>query len=251
MLRYKVRDAVAWCTIDRPEKLNAMTNGFFGELREAVAAAGADRDVRVVVIHGEGRCFSVGGDIAGFGDIGGTADRRAYVTEAVTAFRAVEESPTPVIAAVHGHTLGGGCELTLVCDLVVADETARFGMPETAVGLMPGIGVVRGRAHAGLHALKYLILTGLPIDAHEARGAGLVNVVVPPGGHLAEAQRLAEAIAQRSPLAVSTAKAFLGWDAAERYPHSIDAVAMLQGSDDHAEGVAAFVQKRPPAFEGR
>lgn len=251
MLRYEVRDAIAWCTIDRPEKLNAMTHGFFGELREAVAAAGADRDVRVVVIHGEGRCFSVGGDIAGFGDIGGTAERREYVTEAVTAFRAVEESPTPVIAAVHGHTLGGGCELTLVCDLVVADETARFGMPEVAVGLMPGIGVVRGRAHAGLHALKYLVLTGLPIDAHEARVAGLVNVVVPAGGHLAEAERLADAIAQRSPLAVSTAKAFLGWDAAERYTHSIDAVAMLQGSDDHAEGVAAFVGKRPPAFEGR
>jgi len=251
MLRYEVRDAIAWCTIDRPDKLNAMTQTFFGELRAAVETAAADPDVRVIVVHGAGRCFSVGGDIAGFGELAGTAERRAYVGAAFDAFRAVETCPTPVVAAVHGHALGGGCELTLVCDIVVADETARFGMPETAVGLIPGIGVARGRAHVNMHWMKYLVMTGLPLDAHEARLAGLVNVVVPEGDHIAEATRLAEVIAQRSPLAVSTGKAVLGWDAWDHYPHSADAVVMLQGSDDHAEGVAAFMAKRPPAFEGR
>jgi enoyl-CoA hydratase/carnithine racemase len=240
VLTYEARDAVAWLTLDRPEKLNAMTRAFFGELREALDAAAADPAVRVAIVHGAGRCFSVGGDIAGFGDLSGTADRRAYAQEALTALRAVETAPVPVIAAVHGHALGGGCELTMVCDIVVADD-----------GLMPGLGVVRGRAHASLHWMKYLVMTGLPIDAHEAKLAGLVNVVVPEGGHLEEARRLAGVVAERSPLALATAKAFLGWDAWERYPHAIDAVAMLQGSDDHAEGIAAFADRRPPAFEGR
>jgi enoyl-CoA hydratase/carnithine racemase len=251
MLTYETRGPVAWCTIDRPEKLNAMTRAFFGELRAAMSAAADDGAVRAVIVHGAGRCFSVGGDIAGFGDLQGAADRRAYVTEALTALRSVEECPKPVIAAVHGHALGGGCELTMVCDIVVADETASFGLPESAVGLMPGLGVVRGRAHASLHGMKYMVMTGLPLAAGEARLAGLVNVVVPEGKHLVEAERLAGIIAQRSPLALQTAKAFLGWDAYDRYAHSIDAVAMLQGSEDVAEGIAAFTEKRAPIFEGR
>jgi enoyl-CoA hydratase/carnithine racemase len=250
MLTLEVRGALAWLTIDRPDKLNAMTRGFFGELRDALAATAADPAVRAVIVHGAGRCFSVGGDIEGFGELAGTAERRTYTEEALTGLRAVETSPKPTIAAVHGHALGGGCELTMVCDIVVADETARFGTPEANVGLVPGLGVVRGRAHANLHWMKYLVMTGLPLDAAEARLAGLVNVVVPEGRHLAEAERLAGIIAQRSPLALRTAKALLGWDAWERYPHAIDAVAMLQGSEDVAEGIAAFMERRSPAFEG-
>jgi enoyl-CoA hydratase/carnithine racemase len=251
VLRYAVRDSIAWLTLDRAEKLNAMTREFWPELRDALDAADRDPDVRAAVIHGEGSCFSVGGDIQGFGKLTDDADRRAYVEEAISALLAVESAKTPTIAAVHGHALGGGCELTMVCDLVVADETARFGTPETAVGLVPGLGILRGRAHVNLHWLKYMILTGRSLDAEQARLAGLVQGVVPEGKHLQEAAQWAQEISKRSPLAIATAKKFLGSDAHDRFEEAVATVTMLQGSDDLAEGVAAFTERRPPAFTRR
>ena len=251
MIRYEVRGAVGWLTLDRAEKLNAMTRGFFAELGERAAEAQAEPSVRGGVVHGAGKCFSVGGDIEGFGELGGTGDRRAYVQEALRSYRAFEELSKPTIAAVHGHALGGGCELTMVCDLVVADETARFGTPEAGVGLFPGPGVVRGRSNLTLHALKYMIFTGATLDARQALAAGLVNEVVPADGHLARAEEWAETIAQKAPLALAAAKALLSAEGWERYPHVVDAVAMLQGSEDFAEGIAAFTDRRPPRFEGR
>lgn len=251
MLRYEVRAPVAFLTLDRPEKLNAMTRAFWGELREALDAAAADDSVRAAIFHGAGRCFSVGGDIEGFGELRDTADRRAYVQEALGALRAIEACPKPTIAAVHGHALGGGCELTLMCDLVVADETARFGTPESGVGLFPGPAVAHGRAHVNLHWLKYMIFTGRPLDAEQALLAGLVNAVVPAGEHLAEAERWAQEIAERSPLALATAKAVLSQDTWHAQAHAVDAVALLMGSEDVAEGIAAFAQRRVPVFRGR
>jgi len=251
MLTYRVDGPIAWATLDRPEKLNAMHRGFWDDLRGVLERAERDRDVRVLVFQGSGRCFSVGGDIEGFAEIGDAADRRAYAREALGALRAVEAMSKPTIAAVHGHAFGGGCELTYVCDIVVADETARFATPETGVGLVPGLGVVRGGAHLNLHWMKFLVLTGEAIDAHEAKTAGLVNRVTPPGEHLAEAERLARVIASRAPLAVTVGKQILGRHADEGYAHAIDMVAFLQGTADNAEGVAAFRERRQPRFEGR
>lgn len=251
MLTVEVRRPVAWIRLDRPAKRNAMPRGFWAELRGVLDDVRADPAVRVAVFHGAGDCFSAGGDIEGFGELAGEADRRAYVEDALTALRAVEELPKPTIAAVHGVAYGGGCELTLVCDLVVADETARFGTPEVAVGLLPGLAVVRGRAVAGAHQLKQLVLTGEPLDAHEARLAGLVNTVTPPGEHLAEAERLAGVLASRAPLALAMAKRVLGRGSDDGYGHAIDAVALLQGTADHAEGIAAFAERRPARFTGR
>jgi enoyl-CoA hydratase/carnithine racemase len=249
MLTQEIRGATAWLTLDRPDKLNAMPRSFYGELREAAAAVEADPAVRVVVFTGAGKCFSVGGDIEDFGQIGGgVAGRRAYMREALGGFRAVDEITKPVIAAVHGHALGGGCELTMVCDIVVADATARFGTPETGVGLVPGPGMVRGVSHTNLHWMKYLVLTGLPIGAEDARLAGLVNTVVAEGEHRAEAQRLADAIAARSPLALSVGKGILNRGGWEQQPYVAESLALLQGADDFAEGIAAFTERRPPAF---
>jgi enoyl-CoA hydratase len=251
MLRYEVRGSVAWLTLDRAEKLNAMTRGFMTELGVRLAEVAADESVRCVIFHGEGKHFSVGGDIEGFGELSGAIDRRNYLTEAMLGYRAVEESPKPTIAAVHGYALGGGCELTMVCDLVVADETAKFGTPEASVGLFPGPGIVRGRAHVNLHTLKYMIFTGAHLTAEQAREAGLANEVVPAGEHLAKAEEWAAQIAQRSPLALASAKAYLSAGGYDRWQHAVDTLTMLQGSEDHAEGIAAFVDRRAPVFPGR
>lgn len=251
MLTYSVDGAVAWAVLDRPDKLNAMARDFWPELTAVVERAGADPDVRVLAFRGEGRCFSVGGDIASFGELGDAADRRAYVGEALGAYRAVEALAKPTIAAVHGHALGGGCELTLVCDVVVADETARFGMPEAQVGLVPGLGVVRGLSHVNLHWMKYMVLTGEILSAQEALTAGLVNRVTAPGEHVAEAQRLGDLMAARAPLALAVGKDILGRHADEGYAHAIAAVSYLQGTEDSLEGIAAFRERRDPKFEGR
>jgi enoyl-CoA hydratase/carnithine racemase len=250
-LTLEVADGIARATLDRPEKLNAMAPSFWAELRSVLEAVEADDEARVLVFRGAGRCFSVGGDIEGFGTLADIAARRAYVAEALAALRAVEELTKPTIAAVHGFTYGGGCELTMVCDIVVADETARFATPEAGVGLMPGLAVVRGRAHAGLHAMKYLALTGEPIDAEQARLAGLVNTVTPAGEHEAEAERLARLIATRAPVALAAAKRILGRGSDEGYAYAIEAVSLLQSTEDHAEGIAAFRERREPRFEGR
>jgi enoyl-CoA hydratase/carnithine racemase len=251
MLAYRIDGPVGWATLNRPEKLNAMTRGFWQELRDLLSRVEADPDVRVLVLHGAGRCFSVGGDIDGFAELGDAGDKRAYLRDAMSAFQALESFSKPTVAAVHGHCLAGGCELTLVCDIVVADETARFGMPEASVGLVPGPGVARGAAQANLHWMKYMVLTGEQLDADEARLAGLVNRVTPEGEHLALAEQLARAIAVRAPLALAVGKQFLNRRYEQAYDSAIDAVAYLQGTSDFGEGIAAFQERREPRFEGR
>lgn len=251
MLSYQVRDNVGRVLLDRADKLNAMDRSFWVELREICSAAGADRNVRAIIFHGAGRCFSVGGDISTFAGLDDAGARRAFSEECLHTLRMVEEIPKPTIAAVHGYAFGGGCELTMVCDLVVADETAVFATPEVGVGLFPGLGVVRGRAHAGLHWMKYLAFTGERISAQDARLAGLVTTVTEPGGHVAEAERLAGIIATKAPIAIAAAKRILQRGNDDGYAWSIEAVAMLHGTADQAEGVRAFLDRRTPEFKGR
>ncbi|HEY2055561.1 MAG TPA: enoyl-CoA hydratase/isomerase family protein [Solirubrobacterales bacterium] len=248
MLAREVREGVAWLRIDRPERRNAIPAAFWGRLRETTAELAGDAAVRAVVVHGAGDCFSVGADID---DFPGGADidaRRRFLTEATTALEEFGALPKPTVAAVHGHCIGGGLELTLACDVVVADATARFSVPEARVGLVPGVLLAWGRERIGDSWLRYLALSGEPLDAEEARLAGLVNFVAGAGEHLDRAAALAGKLAAGAPRAVATVKSSL---ARPGLGGAVESGVLLQGSEDFAEGSAAFRERRPPRFSGR
>lgn len=251
MLDVEAVDGVATVALNRPDKLNSLTYEFWSDFQELLRDATADVSVRALVMHGRGTCFSAGGDIKGFGDLGDVPARRSYQELAFAAFRALEDFPKPTFAAVHGMALGGGCELTMVADVVIADETAQFGTPEASVGLMPGLGVVRGRANTNLHWLKYMVFTGERVGGEEARLAGLVNKVVPEGEHLNEALRLAKLAASKPGVALAVAKRILGRGREEGYDYALEAVSLLHGTEDQHEGVAAFKERRAPQFRDR
>ncbi|GLZ45386.1 crotonase [Actinomycetospora sp. NBRC 106375] len=244
---------VAVIHLDRPEKLNALTAAFWPQMRDALSRLEACGTARAVVLTGAGeKAFSAGGDIAGFGELDGTAAKRAFQAECLRTFAALEESPLPVIAAVNGYAFGGGCELALACDLVIASERAEFAMPESAIGLVPGFGVLRGPAVMGRHWTKWMVLAGERLDAATAERVGLVQKVVAHDALLDEAVALGERIARAAPLAVRVGKQMInrGVDRGET-GYSLEAVTMLQDTADTAEGIAAFAEKRPPRFEGR
>lgn len=246
-------DAVAIIRIDAPSKLNAMSRHFWGELRTALANLESDGRTRAVIVTGAGeRAFSVGGDINSFAELTDLAAKLEFQRACMATFAAVEESPLPVVAAVNGWALGGGCELAMACDIVVAAETAVFGMPEASIGLVPGFGVLRGPSVMGRQWTKYLMLAGERVDAATARQIGLAQKVVPPEDLLRSAVELAERIAGNAPLAVAVGKGLVnrGVDRGE-FHHSIAALATLQATDDTAEGIRGFVEKRRPRFRGR
>jgi len=251
MLKYKKEDGIAWLTLDRPDHLNAMTRDFWPELEGGLAKAAADDEVRALVLSGNGRAFCTGGDLIGFEDLGDAGDRRAYLNEAFAAMRALDSFPKPTIAAIHGYCVAGGCELTMMCDLVIADETLKIGVAEISVGLTPGPGLGRGSSHVNLHWMKYMVLTGETLDAEEARIAGLVNKITPAGEHLAAAEKLARKLAAQAPLAVEVGKKALNHQYEEHFDHAMDAVSFLQSTEDFREGIAAFAEKRDRRFEGR
>lgn len=242
------RGPTAIVTIDRPEKRNAMNPTFFRELPQVLDALGREPELRAVVLTGAGEAFSAGGDIASFAELHGTEAVRRHLRLVFDAFWAVERAELPVIGAINGIAYGGGTELTLACDLVIASERARFSFREATVGLIPGYGVVRGPAVMGRHWTRWLALTADVISAEEAREIGLVQKVVPHDALLDEALALAGRIAANPPLAVRLGKQFVNRDTHEGLAESIEMTALLFTTDDHREGVQAFLGKRPAEF---
>jgi enoyl-CoA hydratase len=244
---------VTLLVINRPDKLNAMTERFWPQLRGLLAQLSGDGQTRAVVITGAGeRSFSAGGDIVSFAALDTDAARRAFMTECLTTFAAVEDAPLPVIAAVNGLALGGGCELTLACDIVLAARGAVFGLPEAAVGLVPGFGVLRAADVIGRQQAKLMVLAGERLTAQQALEIGLVQRVLPDDELIPAALELGGRIAAQAPLAVGVAKRMIN----RRIDHGetgygVQALTALFGTRDAAEGIAAFSQGRAPRFEGR
>jgi enoyl-CoA hydratase len=249
----EVHGPVAVLRISRPGKLNALTAAFWPQLRTLLDAAVAHPAIRAIVLTGSGdRSFSTGGDIEAFAGLDSAAARRDFLDSCLRAFTAIEECRLPVIAAVNGWALGGGCELALACDIVLAAEHAAFGLPEASVGLVPGFGILRAPSVVGRQATKLMVLAGERLSAQRACELGLVQQVLPAAELVPAALRLGERIAGRAPLAVEVGKRMVnrGVDRGET-GYGVEAVAMLYATRDAAEGIAAFTERREPRFEGR
>jgi enoyl-CoA hydratase/carnithine racemase len=249
-ISYEKQGRIGWLVLDRPDKLNTLASADWERLGQIVGGVADDPDVRCVVLHGSGRSFCAGADIEGF-DFGSDTEAIQHLAElSMAVLRSVGDLPVPTIAAVHGHAFGAGCELTMVCDIVIADETAVFALPEARVGVMPAMGLLRGRDHIALHVLKYLAFTGVSLDAAGAAAAGMVNSVVATGSHLEEAGRVAASIAANAPLAIRSAKRLLNQTTGDQFAIAVAEVTKLFSSQDVVEGVRAFRSRTPASFQG-
>ena len=254
-LHVAVADRIATVTVSRPDKLNALNDATMAELGQAVEQLRADNAVAGIVVTGAGRAFVAGADISELRSKSGP-EIYALARRGQEVFRRFETSPKPVIAAVNGFALGGGCELAMACHIRIAAEGAKFGQPEVKLGITPGYGgtqrltrlVGRGRA-------LQLLLTGEMIDANEAYRIGLVNRVVPTGEQAVEAARtmLGQMLAN-GPLALAQCIEVVNRGAdisiEEAMALEASAFAMLASTEDMREGTSAFLDKRAPAFRG-
>jgi enoyl-CoA hydratase len=253
-VRLDRRGAVAVITIDNPP-VNALHPDVAAAIGEQVRVVGEDREVRAVILTGAGKHFMAGGDIDFFKSL----DRRVaerYVLGVQRMQDDLATLPQPVIAALNGTTLGGGCELAMACDIRLAEEQVMLGQPEVSLGLIPGAGGTQALPRLiPLGRAKRLLFTGERISAQEALAIGLVDEVVPSGTVLERALALAEKIAANAPLAVTAAKraVTLGMQMSLLDANRVEATlfASLAETDDLKEGIDAFFAKRPPSFQSR
>jgi enoyl-CoA hydratase len=239
--------------MNRPKQLNALSGELMGAVVDALQELDADPAVRAIVLGGGERAFAAGADIA---ELAAGTPVSLYENRRIDQWDKIRDLRTPVVAAVSGFCLGGGCELAMLCDLIVASETAKFGQPEINLGVLPGAGGTQRLTRAvGKAVAMDMILTGRMLGAREALAHGLVARVVAREAWLDEAKRAAREIAAKAPIAVRLAKEAI--DQAFEAPLRVGveferrAFYLARASEDATEGLTAFIEKRRPEFEGR
>jgi enoyl-CoA hydratase/carnithine racemase len=253
LVETRIEDHVAVCVLNRPEARNALSPELMEDLGGQIERFDTDAEVRCIVIAGSDEVFAAGADIRALAE---REFQDALFHPASRFWRRIAECRTPMVAAVSGFALGGGCELALICDLIVASETAEFGLPEITLGIIPGGGGTQRIARAvGKQRAMELVLTGRRFDAHEAARMGIVNQVTGKRDWMEAALELARRIAKRPPIAAKLGKqAVLAADettlsAGLDQERRLYELAMA--TEDRIEGTRAFLEKRKPEFRGR
>jgi enoyl-CoA hydratase len=246
-------DPVGVVLLNRPDVLNALNDELMGELVVALRELDEDEAIRCIVVGGSERAFAAGADI---GQMAEASAMEMYAGRRIDSWDAIRRIRTPIVAAVSGFCLGGGNELAMACDLVIASETAQFGQPETGLGIIPGAGGTQRLTRAiGKAKAMDVILTGRFLEAREAERAGLVSRVVAREAWLDEAKRIAHEVAAKGPIAQRLAKEALNRAFDSTLEVGLDferrQLYLAFASEDAREGLAAFVEKRQPGFKGR
>jgi enoyl-CoA hydratase len=255
-LLFDVRDGLAVITVSRPDKLNALNDQVMTELAQAVERLATEPEIRGAIITGAGpKAFIAGADI---GDLSrqGPFDGKARAMRGQAVLRRLETCGKPVLAAVNGFALGGGCELAMACHLRLASENAKFGQPEVKLGIAPGYGGTQRLPRlVGKGIALQLILSGEMIDAQEAYRIGLVNKVVPAADLMAESEKVMRGILAMAPLAVRLCLEAVDQGCEMTLDEGLlfeaNHFGLLAATHDMKEGTTAFLEKRPPRFEGR
>ena len=254
-VRFEKKDNIALVTIDRPEALNALNSTVIAELEQVVTELENDGTVRALILTGAGRSFVAGADIGEQYPLDLDGGRR-WGQRGSALFRRMERLEFPTIAAVNGFALGGGCELAMSCDIILASEKAKFGQPEVGLGITPGFsGTQRLPRRVGVAKAKELIFSGRMVKVDEAERIGLVNAVYAPEALLDGAMEMARSFAKNAPIAVKYAKACIDRGMQTDIDSGIacenELFAMCFATADQKEGMGAFLEKRPAAFQNK
>ena len=254
-IRYEKNENIGIATINRPEALNALNSTVISELEQLMCEVEKDTELRAFILTGEGRSFVAGADIGEQRPMDLTAGR-AWGQRGSALFRRIEKLEIPTIAAVNGFALGGGCEIAMSCDIILASEKAKFGQPEVGLGITPGFsGTQRLPRRVGTAKAKELIFSGKMIKADEAKEMGLVNAVYAPEELMNGAVEMAKSFAKNAPIAVKYAKACIDRGMQMDIDGGIalenEMFAMCYATADQKEGMTAFLEKRPATFENK